>query len=504
MASEEYEHGLQSHVARPDEDYPAFSVLITGTNRAQAAQDALRAVAGQNRTKQAVAVLDALDLLDGERIDPAKSRYVRPIVDAVRAKGPGQVTNRDEIIKDDRGLEYMDPASARLEPEWAVVLLASLVWSGDIVLAVPGRKFEATDLSLLAATSVDELIGFKHLEQPREWNLAAIKALFSLIGLSPGLAQLVTQGDEGPVRSLQDALQKHVRRIVEAQQIMRDGISFWGIDLRNVSDVAAKAEKLAETKAFLESCQAYSSPGKLKNLRYGVSEISLHGDAIRALGLVEVVRDFIARQGAAAHWLSLAETMLPVDHEWVKRVRAARQELESVIRDADLARLPEEFERVSGLLRRFKRQFITLYMDLHTRARLGVSDDKRKSALLADPRLQALQRLAGIELMPRQQLTEFQNRLAGLRSCFALTERDLDASPICPHCDFRPQPGMMTTAANSLKQIDQALDTMVANWTSALLANLEDPITRHNLDLLNFVCGHHALQGAERRTDRER
>jgi hypothetical protein len=40
-------------------------VLITGTNRDQAAQDALRAIAGQNRTKQATSVLDALELLDG-------------------------------------------------------------------------------------------------------------------------------------------------------------------------------------------------------------------------------------------------------------------------------------------------------------------------------------------------------------------------------------------------------------------------------------------------------
>jgi hypothetical protein len=31
--------------------------------------------------------------------------------------------------------------------------------------------------------------------------------------------------------------------------------------------------------------------------------------------------------------------------------------------------------------------------------------------------------------MPRQQLTDFQNRLAGLKSCFALTEQELDTSP---------------------------------------------------------------------------
>jgi hypothetical protein len=56
-------------------EYPFFSVLITGSNRAQAAQDALRAIGGQNRTKQATAVLDALELLDGEKIDAYKSKY---------------------------------------------------------------------------------------------------------------------------------------------------------------------------------------------------------------------------------------------------------------------------------------------------------------------------------------------------------------------------------------------------------------------------------------------
>ena len=476
---------LAPHFADQAPDYPAFLVLITGANRAQAAQDALRVIAGQNRTKQSVAVLDALGVLDGERIDPTKSRYIRTILDAVKAKGHGQVINRDEIIKDDHGLEYMDPAGARLEPEWVVVLLAALVWSGDIVLAISGRKFEATDLGHLAAASVDELIRFRHLEQPKEWNLSALKELFQLMGLSPGMAQLVTQGQDEPVRNLQSEIQKHVRRLVEAQQMLQEGISFWGNDLRNISDLALWAEKLAEAKAFLESCQAYSSPGKLKNLRYSASDISLHAEAIGTLGTLEMMRDFVARHGATAHWLILAETVLPADHGWVQRVRAAQQELEATIREVDLPRLLGEFERHSSVLCPFKREFITLYMGLHTRARLGVNDDRRKSALLADPRLQALQRLSGIELMPRQQMIDFRNRLANLKSCFALTERDLDASPSCPHCGFRPQVGGTSSGSNMLAQMDQQLDAMLASWTAALLSELEDPITRHNLDLLH-------------------
>jgi len=44
---------------------------------------------------------------------------------------------------------------------------------------------------------VDELVRFKHLKQPKEWSLPALKALFELLGMTPGMTQLVTQG-KGP------------------------------------------------------------------------------------------------------------------------------------------------------------------------------------------------------------------------------------------------------------------------------------------------------------------
>jgi hypothetical protein len=55
----------------------------------------------------------------------------------------------------------------RLEPEWAVVVLATLVYSGELVLALPGQKFDATGLPQLAATHVRELVQFKHIEPPK-------------------------------------------------------------------------------------------------------------------------------------------------------------------------------------------------------------------------------------------------------------------------------------------------------------------------------------------------
>ncbi len=144
-------------------------------------------------------------------------------------------------------------------------------------------------------------------------------------------------------------------------------------------------------------------------------------------------------------------------------------------------------QSIGAKLQKLKKDYIIAYIGLHTKARLGVNDDRRKVALLNDQRIQTLVKLSGIDLMPRQQFTEYQNRLGGLKSCFALTEQNLDASPICPHCGFRPSlENSMVGGAQMIEQMDAQLDTMVENWTATILGNLEDPITRSNMDLLKI------------------
>ncbi|MBC7356415.1 MAG: ATP-binding protein [Desulfomicrobiaceae bacterium] len=507
---------LSAHFQDQAPEYPYFSVLITGQNREQAAQDALRAIAGQNRTKQATAVLDALELLDGERLDPYRSKYAKHVLNILKKKGHGQVVNRSELIQEVYGVEYFAPDKGyRLEPEWAVVVLAALVYSGDLVLSIPGKKFDATGLPQLAATSIDELAHFKHIERPKDWNLPALKALFELLGLTPGMAQLVTQGKEEPVQQLQKAISAVVEKLVLVQQSLQSGLPFWGRNLLAEEEAAQLRDRLDQTKTFLESLQAYSSPGKLKNFRYDAQEVKRHEDGLKALSEIESLQELVSDLGPVASYLSTAEAVLPTDHEWVERMKAVRTEVLTVVtsygsrvsgqKDSGHAtRDPRpELQRKLGDL---KKSYVQAYLAMHTRARLGVNEDKRKSALLQDERLKTLSRLSTIDLMPRQHLTDFQNRLAGLKSCFALTEQDLDASPVCPHCGFRPSaeavvssgflvPGhdnqepstrnqKLINVAVLLDQLDDELDKMIEDWTAALITNLEDPTTRGNLDLL--------------------
>ncbi len=208
-----------------------------------------------------------------------------------------------------------------------VVLVAALVYSGDIVLSIPGKKFDATGLQQLAATGMDELVRFKHLEQPKEWNLPALKALFELLGMTPGMAQLVTQGKDEPVQNLQQAVGKIVKRIVMTQQTLREGLSFWGLDLLAGTDLASQASGLDEAKGFFESLQAYSSPGKLKNFRYSAPEVLAHEKAVKALDELDALREFIMDLSPTASWLSTAEAVLPAEHDWVDRMKTTRQDV---------------------------------------------------------------------------------------------------------------------------------------------------------------------------------
>ena len=476
---------LESHFQDQAPEYPFFNVLVTGTNRDQAARDALRAIAGQHPTRQAREILDALELFDAERIDPHKSKYANHILGLLNKKGQGQVVNRSELIQDDRGVDYMEKGRYRLEPEWVVVVLAALVYSGDLVLAIPGKKFDATGLSQLAGSGVEELVSFKHIEQPKDWNLPALRALFELLGLTPGMAQMITQGKDDPIQQLQKAVSESVEKLVLFQQSLQSGMVFWGRNMLGEEETLKIHTHLAQTKDFLESLQAYSSPGKLKNFRYDVQKVKSHQDGLNALKEIESIQELLTDLGSTASFLSTAEAVLPADHEWVGKIKRERDKVLDQLVDPDKRGKTAFRGQTRKELNDLKKAYIQTYLEMHTKARLGVNEDKRKSGLMGDERLKVLKNLSTIELMPRQHLIDFQNRLAELKSCFALTEQDMAAAPLCPHCNYKPGPKQPSAPAGKvLDDLDDELDRLVADWTQTLLTNLEDPTTKGNLELL--------------------
>ena len=65
--------------------------------------------------------------------------------------------------------------------------------------------------------------------------------------------------------------------------------------------------------------------------------------------------------------------------------------------------------KVQQDLAELKRSYINTYLEMHTKARLGVEGDKKKKALMNDERLKTLRDLASIDLMPQSQLMELED-----------------------------------------------------------------------------------------------
>jgi hypothetical protein len=284
---------------------------------------------------------------------------------------------------------------------------------------------------------------------------------------------------------LQEAIAKKVNKLVLVQQSLQNGLLFWGRSLLAEDEARKLHARLEKTKTFLESLQAYTSPGKLKNFRYDTQEVISHRDGLKALEEIDSLQELVADFGSTASYLSTAEAVLPTGHGWIAKMKALRDEVLGQIGDPVKRSVASFRQQTQRKLVDLKKAYLQEYLGAHTKARLGVNEDKRKAQLMSDERLKDLQKLSTIDLMPRQHLIDFQERLARLQSCFALTEQELDAAPVCPHCSFKPEEGPpQAPAATILNSLDGELDTLLESWTQTLLTNLEDPTTKGNLSLL--------------------
>ena len=340
----------------------------------------------------------------------------------------------------------------------------------------------------MAERSLEELKQFKHVEAPKEINLAVLRALFELFALPTGLAQKASQGDTEPVIKLQEKVSALVPRVLKAGSDLQQGkLSFWGQSLLREEEVKDWHARLDALKQFTESLTPYNTVGKLKNLRVTPEDLDGQKKNLEILAAVERLLELVLELGGSAAYLAQAAMVLPAEHPWVKQAESARKAIfDHIGQDGAATQTAHILGTARQTLKQLKQDYLTAYIASHSKARLGVAEDKTRNALRKDDRLLALRVLATVSLMPTSQLTAFDDALNGLKSCSALDEPTLMTAPVCPHCQFRPSAEQLEIfpAANRLHKLDDDLDQLVANWRQTLLENLEDPFTQDSLGLL--------------------
>lgn len=473
---------LSTYFAERLPNYPTFSILITQASRSQAAQEAVRWLAGGLKTQQGTAVLDALDLLDDGRITGRDSRYGSYFLQQLIQKGEGQVLNRPELITGEIGVE----ADQRfgLEPEWVAVVLLGLVYTGEITLALPGRKIDAGNLEEALKVGISDLANWKFIARPRELPLAALTALFQLLELPTGLIKDANQHISA-VEQLQKRVAAELDRLVLARQKAQEGLPIWEANLLEGQARADLLRRLDDHKAFLESLQTYNTPGKLRNFRYSAAEVQAQAAGRTLLADLESLAEVVSAIQPLMAYLGVALAVLPADHEWSQKVVALQKEQLAQLRDPKSWRQPTLRASLSGALENLKSEYIQIYLDLHRRARLNAAEDERKKRLMADPRHKQLTALSAIDFLPVAELKEWETSLANLRPCYAIGVSDLKERSLCPNCGYRPvEEPAKEPAQLVLDQQEERLDQLYSAWTNALLTNLQEEATQANIALM--------------------
>jgi hypothetical protein len=483
---------LATHFADRSPEYPIFSVLVTRQNRDQAAQEALRWIAGGVKSKQGTAILDALELLDGETLKPRDSRYAKYVLDALSLKSQGQVLNRSEMIASEAGVDYW--TKFRIEPEFLSVVLAALVHSGDIVVSLAGKKVDAASIDQFAKIGIAEVTEFKHIDRPRDLPLGPLQDLCDLLDVPKGLIVNPANRDDGVVK-IQQRTAELLGRVVTAQARIAELI-FWSRPILSEQEQKDWEDRLGSLKVFLESLQPFNTSGKLKNFPHESSAVLGQKPAIDLSRQIDELGGLLQQTNPLTSYLGKAEALLDANHPWQDMVRTARADLMAKIATPKL-RSEADFKRLlTQTLGDLKTKYQDAYLSAHERARLGANDDKRKVNLAKDPRLAQLQKIANVEMMPTQQLRDFENKLFALKTCLQLGRPELENDPLCPHCGFRPaeEPAGAITAKKMLTDLDTVLDSIVRGWTDTLRTNLEDPTVSGNIELVSDAAGKRELQ----------
>ncbi len=385
----------------------------------------------------------------------------------------------------------------QLEPEFLLIVLASLVQNGNITLSLAGKKLDAANLGEATKTPLEQLVAFKHIEKPKGLPLAEWVALFEMLDLPAGLIRNENTHEQAVIQ-LRSKADELTGRVVTVAQHVQTGLPCWGSELIPAEERDSQRQKLDDLKGFLEGLQAFNTPGKLKNFSKSVLEIQGQAATLDLIKQIEDLNGLVQELTALTGYLGTAAAVLPPQDPWRTQMETIRSEWRAKLMEyasAPLALLggvvggegrADFRQKINRALQKAKDDYRTAYFNLHKKARLGVNEDSKKKELLKDSRLACLDKLAkGVSLLPHSTLTELQTRLAKVQTCFKLVKDELDASPICPHCSFRPQEeNIGASGAAVLGQIDNLLDTMVEGWTKTLLENLDDPTAKKSISLL--------------------
>lgn len=466
--------------------YPVFRGLVhpvTRTNMREYVQHALNRIAGIPSSAVGTHVLESLDLMEGDKLRPRPSAYAQWILELMKkAPAPFHVVNRKDMLIVQRTRDGVEDIAYttefHLEPALLQVVLAALIWVGDVVVVIDKVKYGPDRLVEFSKLNDQQMLQFGHIEKPKGVSRASIRALFEFLDLPAAFVDDESKWDDVVIPALQTKVQEIIAATIAYGKFCRQDSRLFGEPLLNAAAVESWLQRIGRVKEFLEQVQNYNTVGKLRGFIRDATEVEDLSADYRAmreeLGQLKSQYEVLSPQ---VSYLETAAQVLPPDDAWHK-------ELDDV-RVGFITRLQMESPQVlKGQLEALRVRFAKVYRDLHQRHRLTKAEDDRRRALTQSPEWQALDALSTMGTwIDGKDFQMVRDALVNLKVCTRLSDADLKSQAECPHCHFKPL--LETQVAKDLDWFESQISTLMKTWATTLGEALSDPSVRDTLQLFD-------------------
>ncbi|MNO15635.1 hypothetical protein D3C76_53040 [compost metagenome] len=462
-------------------DYPTFrlsNISITREAMLKTYIPETLANISNPKTKTARTILEGLVLLDGDKINVQKSGYAKWALNLLNSKGNGQVLNASElleVLQSQGEWEVKKTIEFQLEPELLSVILAALVYNGDIVITINGETYDSMKFNQLIALKAEGIAEFSHVKKPSDLPLAELRVLFDLFSLSHGLLQPDSQTNG--VQTLQTKVQQQLTQLIKLQHELKDKIPTWELPILSDEELQEYQGKLQSLNQFLQSLQVFDTPAKLKNFKKTIEEIQSQQESIMLMDKLIKWRELASQITKKANYIVSARNHVSIADDWYVKVEGALEDLYlSLKANSDCS---AELQVIDQL----KDQYVSFYYAQHAASRLGATEENKLNQLKRDGRIDTLQKISVIPILPTQQLQAWKAKSDDLKICWKLQKSELEHSPVCPHCRYRPKDEKFVQQV-TVRQLETELEELLDSWTNTLLTNLNDSELRENIELL--------------------
>jgi len=460
--------------------------LLSAANIASEMEQAIQALdrstlSGLDHNAQSY--LESLGVWRDGRLDAGGSAIADRVLEMITANSKeGKLTAVDDVLAD------LSAKPFGLQPELVYLLLAALLYNGELVFVRQGgKRLYASDFGAFFRRGMAALEEIRYLERERDLPVARLVALFEALGLQPGLVRDKASRTEA-VRALHgkalklkedlDAVQRGIAKCLE------DPISEipW-------SQVRAEARRLAPFREQVEQFVAVTKVTDLGRLKLEDDTPARLREGLERLAALQgFVSEYLDEIAPGLKYMRLvAENYERLERfgggKAVADLRRIEADCRAIYSDFQKLMKPDQRRPLKGKIAWFRDRYKRAYYRLHESIVGNKVPWAQLDELTGQARYRSLNGLKSLPFFSSVEFDELALRVQELRKyrCLEFNVDDLDTYPACPHCHFPrlhdalPDRGV----AGRIDALDKAVEELWTKWERQLfeeLGKLEDKL----------------------------